>query len=73
MAPRRVLKRDGVRVEFDKERIVRAIARGASCTEEFDEVEARKIAESACHAIQKTKRFEDEISIEDIQDIVEFA
>ncbi|MDP2630170.1 MAG: ribonucleoside triphosphate reductase [Candidatus Uhrbacteria bacterium] len=68
-----VIKRDGTKVEFDKERIVSAISQAAKSTGEFEESEARKIAETASHYILKAKRFEDDISVEDIQDIVEFA
>lgn len=68
-----VIKRDGTKVDFDKGRILKAIERASKSTDEFASAECRKIAETACHYIFKEKRFEQEISVEEIQNIVEFA
>lgn len=68
-----VIKRDGSKVEFDKNRIFNAIARAAEATEEFSTHEVRKITEIVCRFIEKSKKINTEISVEEIQDIVEFA
>ena len=68
-----VVKRDGIKVDFDKERIVSAIESAARVTNEFNGAQSRKIGETAYYYILKTKRFEYGISVEEIQDIVEFA
>lgn len=68
-----VIKRDGSKVGFDKERIYTAVAKAATVTDEFGDAEARKITETVVYYILKTKRFSETISVEDIQDLVEFA
>ncbi len=64
-----VTKRDGSKVGFDKERIYSALERAASATGEFGEAETRKITETVCYYILKSKRFSENISVEDIQDL----
>lgn len=68
-----VIKRDGSKVGFDKERIYSAIEKSAAVTGEFGESETRKITETVCYYILKSKRFSEDISVEDIQDLVEFS
>ncbi|MEK7122412.1 MAG: ribonucleoside triphosphate reductase [Patescibacteria group bacterium] len=68
-----VIKRDGAKVGFDKERIYSAVAKAAVVTDEFSDAEARKITETVVYYILKSKRFSETISVEDIQDLVEFA
>ncbi len=68
-----VIKRDGGRVEFKKECITSALLKAVECTNEFDQQEIRKIVGAVVHYIKKSKKFSEEISVEEIQDIVEFA
>ncbi|MBU1033245.1 MAG: ribonucleoside triphosphate reductase [Patescibacteria group bacterium] len=68
-----VVKRNGDHAEFDKERIFSAISKAADATGEFDESEARKLADTICRYIQKPSNEGKEVTVESIQDIVEFA
>lgn len=68
-----VQKRDGEKVEFDKNRIYEAIMKAADATGEFDSAEAKKITEIVTHYLFKTGKLKKEITVEEIQDIVEFA
>lgn len=68
-----VVTREGEKVPFDKERIVVAITKAADATQEFNALEARKIAEMASHFIMKSNKLSEAIAVEDIQDIVEFT
>jgi len=69
----KVIKRDGAHVSFDKGRIQRAIEKASDATKEFEPSEARKITEAICHYISKQQRWKDDISVEEIQDVVEFS
>jgi len=68
-----VIKRDGNKVEFDKNRIYGAIMKAADATGEFGAAEGRKITEIVTHFINKSEKLKKEITVEEIQDIVEFA
>lgn len=68
-----VVKRDGSRVPFNADRIANAISQAANATQEFEEQEGKKIAASVAHFITKSKKAHEEISVEEIQDVVEFA
>jgi ribonucleoside-triphosphate reductase (formate) len=68
-----VTKRSGERVIFDKLRIQHAIEKAGEATGELGASEARKLTETICHFAEKTLRFRDTISVEEIQDLVEFA
>ena len=68
-----VVKRTGKEVPFDKERIHYAIKRAAERTGEFSDREVRKITEQVSHFIAKSRKEAHRISVEEIQDIVEFA
>ncbi|MFA4999627.1 MAG: ribonucleoside triphosphate reductase [Parcubacteria group bacterium] len=68
-----VIKRDGTKAEFDKNRIFAAIMKAAEATGEFKEPEARKITEIVTHYLGKSEKFKAEITVEEIQDVVEFA
>ncbi|MBI4239949.1 ribonucleoside triphosphate reductase [Candidatus Uhrbacteria bacterium] len=68
-----VIKRDGSKVVFDKDRIYSALVKACEATNEFPLADVRKISAGVSHYIAKSKKFQNEISIEDIQDIVEFA
>jgi ribonucleoside-triphosphate reductase (formate) len=68
-----VVTREGEKIPFDKERIVVAVTKAAEATQEFSATEARKIAEMASHFIVKSKKMAEAVSVEEIQDIVEFT
>jgi len=68
-----VVTREGNTIPFDKERIIIAVAKAAEATQEFGSIEARKIAEIASHYISKSKAEGGSITVEEIQDIVEFT
>lgn len=68
--PKFVIKRDGTRVAFDRERIVTAIKQAGMGTGEFGEEDARNMA----YEVMKVLRMRfahDTPEIEQIQDIVE--
>src|SRR3989338_7093855 len=69
----KVIKRDGKKAPFDKERIFQAIVKAAEVTEEFGITEARKITEIVSRYIDKIKKLKRRIPVEEIQDTVEFA
>ena len=66
MSVRKVVKRDGSVVDYDKEKIAKAIEGALRDIGETDNVIARHIADMVDQSIQQ-----DSISVEDIQDIVE--
>jgi len=68
-----VTKRDGSTVDFDKARIVTAISKAAEATGEFGRTEAVKQAERIVYFITKSRKNGGVISVEEIQDLVEFA
>lgn len=73
MTALQAVKRDGKKVPFDKERIYNAILKASEITDEIDEPEARKITEIVGQFIAKSKKIKRQVSVEEIQDIVEFA
>lgn len=73
MSTIKVIKRNGSKVAFDKERIFRAIQRAAEATGEFDSIAARKITEMVVQFLAKQKKMKKTVTVEEIQDIVEFA
>lgn len=68
-----VIKRDGTKAEFDKERIFAAIVKAAEATDEFKEAEARNLTEVVVRYLDKAENFRSEITVEEIQDVVENA
>ena len=68
-----VLKRDGQKVPFDKERIYNAIRLAAETTEELGLPEVRRLTETILLFITKQAKTRQELSVEEIQDIVEFT
>ena len=68
-----VIKRDGIRAEFDKDRIFSAIIKAAEATGEFKEPEAREVTEMVVRCLLKAEKIKPEVTIEDIQDVVETA
>ena len=66
-----VIKRDGAKVPFDSEKIFQAILKAGKATSDFGEKKARAISEGVAQFLQKSKK--EELPIEEIQDVVEFA
>lgn len=68
-----ILKRDGRRKQFDKQKIVNAIKMAFESTqgEEFDEYAETKANNIADYIEQKVNESENMMSVEDIQDLVE--
>ncbi|OGY52064.1 MAG: ribonucleoside triphosphate reductase [Candidatus Buchananbacteria bacterium RIFCSPHIGHO2_02_FULL_56_16] len=69
----KVINREGKKKAFDKERIYNAIAKAAEVTSELNAPEVRKITEIVTSYIGKSTKLRPNISVEEIQDIVEFA
>lgn len=68
-----VLKRDGQTASFDKDRISHAIQRAAETTEELTLTEVRRLTETIVLFIQKISKTRQHVSVEELQDIVEFT
>lgn len=66
-----VSKRDGSKVSFDADRIVRAIAKAGAETQEFDQTEAIRVAERVISRLEATFGSNSTPSVEHIQDVVE--
>ena len=65
-----VTKRDGSRVSFDGEKIVRALSRAGLATKEYNEPQAVQLSEKIIRHLEKTV-LGDTVSIEQIQDAAE--
>jgi ribonucleoside-triphosphate reductase len=65
-----VTKRDGSRVSFDGEKIVRALSRAGLATKEYNEPQAVQLSEKVIRHLEKTV-LGDIVSIEQIQDAAE--
>ena len=68
-----VVKRNGDRLPFDKVRIEKAIVKAASATGEFNGRTSGAITERVCQCIVNSGRFVNEITVEQIQDLVEMS
>lgn len=68
-----VIKRNGDRAPYDKTRIQHAIQKAAEATAEFEASAVPKITETIDRFLQKRRQQDEEISVEDIQDLVEFS
>lgn len=72
----KVVKRDGKLVEFNSEKITKAIEKAASVTKEFDRSTAKNLTEKVVELTQQLVEKKSEnlkaASIEEIQDIVEY-
>ncbi|MBP9763077.1 ribonucleoside triphosphate reductase [Patescibacteria group bacterium] len=68
-----VLKRDGRKVDFDKERIYNAIRLAAEASEELSLPEVRRLTETILLYVTKMAKTRQEVSVEELQDIVEFT
>ncbi|MCX6735724.1 MAG: ribonucleoside triphosphate reductase [Candidatus Parcubacteria bacterium] len=66
-----VVKRDGSKVAFDSEKIFQAILKAGIATNDFGEKKARAISEGVSHFLSKSRK--EELPIEEIQDVIEFA
>lgn len=69
--PQRLIKRDGAEVDFDQNRIQRALVKAGEVTREFDETEASLLTQQIIKVI--SHRFSDHkiADVEAVQDIVE--
>ncbi len=68
-----VLKRNGSIASFDAERVYNAIRLAAETTQEFGHPEARRLSETIVLFITKQAKTRKQLSVEEIQDIVEFT
>lgn len=68
-----VTKRNGEQVTFDRDRIYNAIRKAAEATGEFGISEMRRLTETIALFIRKRAETKTEISVEEIQDVVEFC
>lgn len=68
-----VIKRDGTKAVFETERIQNAIQAAMQATQECEVSEERKITATVVRFVIKSKKAGTEITVEEIQDIVEFA
>lgn len=68
-----VKKRTGEIVPFDKERVLNALRLAAESTQELALPEVRRLAESVALFISKFSKNRQEVSVEEIQDVVEFT
>jgi ribonucleoside-triphosphate reductase len=68
-----VIKRSGERVPFDKDRITSAIERAAEASQEFGPPQAHRLTETIVLFVSKMEKTRKEITVEEIQDLVEFS
>ncbi len=68
-----VIKRNGERVAYDASRIQHAIQKAVEATEEFETSEIRKLTATIHQYLHKSRKGQEEVAVEDIQDMVEFA
>lgn len=68
-----VVTREGEKVPFDRQRIASAVSKAAEATRELNAIQSRKIVEMAVHFITKSRQTARSITVEEIQDIVEFT
>ncbi len=73
MKIKKIRKRDGKVVDFDKEKIVNAIFKAAQSVGGSDKKEAERVADLAVKFIDEKYKPDEVPSVEDIQDIVEKA
>jgi len=70
-APEKIEKRDGRLVDFDRNKITKAIHKALTATGQGDGREAEKISERVISLINKRFRKGETVKVEDVQDIVE--
>ena len=66
-----IIKRDGREVEFSIAKLAGAIWKAGSETKEFDEKEAKRLAEITTALIEKSLKEKEVITVEKVQDFVE--
>lgn len=66
-----IIKRDGREVEFSTAKLAGAIWKAGSETKEFDEKEAKRLAEITTALIEKSLKEKEVITVEKVQDFVE--
>jgi len=67
----KILKRDGREVEFSRSKLAEAIWKAGFETKEFDENEAKRLAEITTALIEKSLKEKEVITVEKVQDFVE--
>ncbi len=67
----KILKRDGREVEFSRSKLAGAIWKAGQETREFDEKEAKRLAEITTALIEKSLIDKETITVEKVQDFVE--
>lgn len=67
----KILKRDGREVEFSRSKLAGAIWKAGQETREFDEKEAKRLAEITTALIEKSLKDKETITVEKVQDFVE--
>ena len=65
---KKIIKRDGREVEFELAKLVGAIGKAGVQTEEFDEKEAKRLADIAVALIEKSLKDKEIAQVEKIQD-----
>ncbi len=65
-----IIKRDGRKVKFEVDKLVKAIEKAGQSTGEFKKKEAKRLAEIVIKLVEKTKG-KQPIQVEELQDIVE--
>lgn len=68
-----VIKRNGTHVPFDKDRIQIALQKASDVSGEITPTNIRRLVETIVMFVQKNAKTRTEMSVEDIQDIVEFS
>lgn len=71
MNMKKITKRDGREVDFSLEKLASAIWKAGSETQEFDEKEAKRLAEITASLIDKSLKDKEVITVEKVQDFVE--
>ncbi len=67
----KILKRDGREVEFSRSKLAEAIWKAGRETREFDEKEAKRLAEITAALVEKSLKDKEMVTVEKVQDFVE--
>lgn len=68
---KKITKRDGREVDFSLEKLASAIWKAGSETREFDEKEAKRLAEITTALVEKSLKDKEMVTVEKVQDFVE--
>ncbi len=71
MNMKKITKRDGREVDFSLEKLASAIWKAGSETREFDEKEAKRLAEITTALVEKSLKDKEMVTVEKVQDFVE--